>query len=229
MNTLTADLNRTAEQINTAMGRVYAHMAMAIVTSMLVAAVVGSSASLMAFFFTGWVKWLVIFAPLLAVFGVTMALNANPPPQLATALLHGFAAVMALSLAAVFAVFTLGSVIVAFMGGGVLFAVMSGYGYFTKQSLDSWGRYLLVGLIAVIVTSLINLWLGSSLMQQLISVVAIVSFLGLTAYDTQKIREQLMMPDSGHSQEILGALNLYLDFVNLFVSLLQVFGIKRDE
>ena len=114
------------------------------------------------------------------------------------------------------------------MGAAVLFGVMTFYGYFTKRNLDSIGKWLMIGLIAVIITSIINVFLGNSIVQMVISALAIVIFTGLTAYDTQKIRETLMYDDD-HRLEIMGALTLYLDFINLFLSLLQLFGLKRDD
>lgn len=218
----------SAAEINTAMGRVYAHMMMAVITSMIVSGLVGGSPALLEFFFTGFIKWIVIFAPLAAVFGVTIALNADPPKVVAVALLHGFAALMGLSFATIFAVFSMGSIMTAFMGGAVLFGTMSAYGYFTRQSLDSWGKYLIVALIAIVIASIINLFVGSSAFQMLISAIAIVVFLGLTAYDTQNIREMLMDGTATHSAEIQGALTLYLDFINLFISLLQIIGVKKE-
>jgi FtsH-binding integral membrane protein len=210
------------------MGRVYFHMMLAVVTSMVVSMLVASSPALMQFFFTGWMKWVTIFAPLAAVFGVTIALNSNPPKSTAVALLHGFAAIMGLSFAAIFVVYTLGSIVSAFMGGAVLFAVMSFYGYFTKQSLDSLGKFMFVGLIAVIIASIINLFIGSTVLQMVISAIAIVVFLGLTAYDTQQIREAVSMEDSTGTTEVVGALTLYLDFINLFLSLLQLLGGRKE-
>lgn len=219
---------RSASEVNQAMGRVYFHMMLAVVTSMLISYWVGSSASLLEFFFTGWIKWLVIFAPLAAVFGVTVAINADPPRPVAVALLHGFAAVMGLSMATVFAVFTMGSIVSAFMGAAVLFGTLSAWGYFTKQSLDSWGKYLLVGLIAVVIASIVNIFLASSVMQTVISAIAVVLFLALTAYDTQQIREQVSQDTDSTAAEILGALSLYLNFINIFISLLQLFGDRKE-
>ena len=219
---------RSVGEINAAMGRVYFHMMLAVLTSMVVSYWVGSSAALMQFFFTGWTKWVVIFAPLVAVFVVVMAINANPPRPVAIGLLHGFAALMGLSFATIFAVYVMSSIVGAFMGAAVLFGVMSLYGYFTKQSLDSIGKYCLVALIAIVIASIINVFLGSTWLQQVISAIAIVVFLGLTAYDTQKIREQVSVEGNTDAPEILGALSLYLDFINIFLSLLQLFGERKE-
>lgn len=218
---------KTATEINTAMGRVYGNMAMAVFTSMIVSMLVASNAGLMAFLFTGIMKWIVIFAPLAAIFGVGYVLGNNPSKGAAQLCLHGFAILMGLSFATIFVVYTTASIASAFLGAGILFGVMSVYGYFTKQSLDSVGKYLFIALIAIIITSLVNIFIGSSLLQTVISAAAVVIFLGLTAYDTQRIRKQLMESD-GPAIEVMGALTLYLNFINLFMSLLQLFGDKKE-
>ena len=214
---------RSASEINSAMGRVYGHMSLAVIVSMIVSYFVGTSPELLAFFFTGVMKWIVIFAPLIAIFGIAILLNASPTKQMAQLCLHGFAALMGLSFATIFAVFTMGSIVSAFMGAAILFGVMSGYGYFTKQSLDSVGKFMFVGLIAIIIASIVNIFIGSTVMQMVISALAIIIFLGLTAYDTQKIREELSVQASDVA-EVRGALTLYMDFINLFINLLQLFG-----
>jgi FtsH-binding integral membrane protein len=134
---------------------------------------------------------------------------------------------MGLSFATIFAVYNMGSIVSAFMGAAILFGVMSGYGYFTKQSLDSLGKFLFVGLIAIIIASIVNIFIGSTVMQMVISALAIIIFLGLTAYDTQKIREEVS-ENTSPAIEISGALTLYLDFINLFINLLSLFGGKKD-
>ena len=217
---------RSASEVNSAMGRVYGHMSLAVIVSMFVSYVVGSSPELLAFFFTGWMKWIVIFSPLVAIFGVAMILGNNPSKGTAQLCLHGFAALMGLSFATIFAVFTMGSIVSAFMGAAILFGVMSGYGYFTKQSLDSVGKFMVVGLIAIIIASIVNIFIGSTVMQMVISALAIIIFLGLTAYDTQKIREELSVQASDVA-EVRGALTLYMDFINLFINLLQLFGDRK--
>jgi FtsH-binding integral membrane protein len=225
---MTAIVYRTAEAINSAMARVYAHMAGAVLTSMIISWLVGSNPEIYQFFFTGILKWVVIFAPLIAVFGVSIALNANPPKPIALAMLHGFAALMGLSFATIFVVYNMGSIVSAFMAGAILFGVLSVYGYFTKQNLDSIGKFMFVGLIAIIIASIVNIFIGSSVMQMVISALAVIIFLGLTAYDTQKIREMLYDGSATDALEVQGALALYLDFINLFLSLLQLFGSKKE-
>ena len=217
---------RSASEINSAMGRVYGHMSLAVIVSMIISYFVGTSPELLAFFFTGVMKWIVIFAPLAAIFGVSYVLGNNPSKGVAQLCLHGFAALMGLSFATIFAVFNMGSIVSSFMGAAILFGVMSAYGYFTKQSLDSMGKFMFVGLIAIIIASIVNIFIGSTVMQMVISALAIIIFLGLTAYDTQKIREELSM-ETSDSAEIRGALTLYMDFITLFINLLQLFGDKK--
>jgi FtsH-binding integral membrane protein len=217
---------RSASEINSAMGRVYGHMSLAVIVSMLVSYFVGSSPELLQFFFTGVMKWVVIFSPLVAIFGIGYVLGNNPTKEVAQLCLHGFAALMGLSFATIFAVFTMGSIANAFLGAAILFGVMSGYGYFTKKSLDSLGKFMFVGLIAIVIASIVNIFIGSTVMQMVISALAIVIFLGLTAYDTQKIREAVSV-DTSPVVEVTGALTLYMDFINLFINLLQLFGDRK--
>ena len=218
---------RSAEDVNSAMGRVYGHMSVAVLVSMLISYWVGSSPELVQFFFTGVLKWIVIFAPLAAVFAVSYVLGTNPTKGVAQLCLHGFAALMGLSFAMIFAVFTMGSIVSAFMGAAILFAVMSGYGYFTKRSLESMGQFMFIGLIAIVIASIVNIFIGSSVMATVISALAIIIFLGLTAYDTQRIREMISV-DTSPAVEISGALSLYMNFINIFINLLQLFGVRQD-
>jgi FtsH-binding integral membrane protein len=218
---------RSAEEINSAMGRVYGHMSLAVLVSMLISYWIGTTPELLQFFFTGVLKWIVIFAPLAAIFGVSYVLANNPTKSTAQLCLHGFAALMGLSFSMIFAVFTMGSIVSAFMGAAILFGVMSGYGYFTRRSLDSVGRFMFVGLIAIIIASIVNIFIGSTVMQMVISALAIIIFLGLTAYDTQKIREEISV-ETSDAAEVRGALTLYMDFINLFLNLLQLFGGRKE-
>ena len=216
---------RSASEINSAMSRVYGHMSLAVIVSMLVSYFVGTSPELLAFFFTGVLKWVVIFAPLILILAFSVASNKFSKTGLQI-FLHSFAALMGLSFATIFAVFTMGSIVSAFMGAAILFGVMSGYGYFTKQSLDSMGKFMFVGLVAIVIASIVNIFIGSTVMQMVISALAFIIFLGLTAYDTQKIREELSM-ETSDSAEVRGALTLYMDFINLFINLLQIFGDRK--
>jgi FtsH-binding integral membrane protein len=165
----------------------------------------------------------------LAVLGISAVLSNNPSAPVAVGLLHTFAALMGLSFAMIFVIYTMGSIFTAFMGAAVLFGTMSVYGYFTKQSLDSVGKYAFVALIAIVIASIINIFIGSTVMQMVISALAIVIFMALTAYDTQTIREMVSHEDCTVSNEVSGALTLYLDFINIFIHLLQLFGIMNSK
>ena len=218
---------KSAGEVNSAMTRVYGHMSLAVVVSMIVSMFVGLSPQLLAFFFTGVMKWIVIFAPLAAILAFAFAQDNFNKTQLQL-FLHAFAALMGLSMATIFAVFTMGSIVSAFMGAAVLFSTMTAYGYFTKTNLDSMGKFMIVGLIAIIIASIINIFIGSTVLQMVISALAIIIFLGLTAYDTQKIREVVSVGGDTGREEVIGALTLYMDFINLFINLLQLFGLKKD-
>ena len=224
---MTTAVYRTAAEVNNAMLRVYNYMFLAIVISGIVSYFVGTSPDLLKFFFTGWIKWIVMFAPLVAVIAISIALNANPSKEIALAMLAGFSALMGLSFAMIFAVFTLGSIVMAFVSAAVLFGTMSMYGYFTRRDLTSIGQFLFVGLIAVVIASIINIFVGSSVMTMVISAIAVIVFTGLTAHDTQKIRE-IVSEETQGSVEVTGALTLYTNFINIFLNLLQLFGGKKD-
>ena len=217
---------KTATEVNDAMIRVYNNMFLAVITSLVVSYVISTSPQLMQFLFTGVMKWVVMFAPLVAVFIITPFLNSNPPKSVALAALLGFAALMGLSFSVIFVVYTSASIVSAFMGASVLFAIMSFYGYFTRRNLESVGQFLFIGLIAVIIVSIINIFIGSSVLAMVVSAIAIIIFLGLTAYDTQRIREMISEDDS-NSIEVVGALSLYLNFINIFLNLLSLFGDKK--
>ena len=209
-----------------AMNRVYGHMSLAVITSMIVSFIVSTSPALMAFLFTGALKYVIMFAPLVLIFIISAKMQ-TASYSTAQLMLHSFAGFMGLSFAAIFVIYTTASIVTAFLGAAVLFGTMSLYGYVTKKDLSSYGQLLFVGLIAVIIASVINLFIGSTLMQMAISAIAIVIFLGLTAYDTQKIRQMVSRGGDTRVAEVQGALSLYLDFINLFLHLLQLFGNRK--
>jgi uncharacterized protein len=218
----------SVSDINNRMISVYNNMFLAVVTSLVVSLLVASSSSLMALLFGTALKWVVIFAPLVMIFAMTWVMQKATYGQ-ARAMLHVFAALMGLSMSTIFVVYTTASIVSAFFGAAVLFATMSMWGYFTKRSLEGWGSFLLVGLIAVVITSIVNVFIGSSTLAMVVSAVAIIVFLGLTAYDTQRIREEVSVMEPDSKAEILGALSLYMNFINIFISLLQLFGARNDD
>lgn len=153
---------------------------------------------------------------------------------LAYTLFVGFSVAMGVSLSSIFLTFTGASIVKVFFISASVFAAASMYGYTTNRDLTSMGAFLFMGLIGIIVASIVNIWLASSMMEWIISVAAVLIFTGLTAYDTQKLREEYMSGGNVYgfsSQErsaINGALILYLDFVNIFIHLLNLLGQKRD-
>ena len=218
-------ISNSAQYVTNGMNRVYSNMFMAVMNSMLVSYFVSTSPALMTFLFTGVLKWIVILAPLAAIFVISFYMHKVSKGQ-AMLMLHGFAALMGLSFATIFVVYTSMSIVQAFLGAACLFLAMSLYGYTTKRDLTGVGQFMFIGLIGIIIASVINIFIGSSLMQMVVSALAVIIFLGLTAYDTQKIREMLAYDRNGHA-EVSGALTLYLDFINLFINLLQLFGNRR--
>ena len=218
-------ISNSAQYVTDGMNRVYSNMFMAVMNSMLVSYFVSTSPALMALLFTGVMKWIVILAPLAAIFAISFYMHKVTKGQ-AMLMLHGFAALMGISFAAIFVVYTSMSIVQAFLGAACLFLAMSLYGYTTKHDLTSVGQFMFIGLIGIIIASIVNIFIGSSLMQMVVSALAVIIFLGLTAYDTQKIREMIAYDRDGHA-EVSGALTLYLDFINLFLNLLQLFGNRR--
>lgn len=216
---------RTASELNDSMIRVYNNMFMAVINSLIVSYFVSSSGAVMSFLFDTPLKWVVIFAPLALIFAFGSMMERVSKAR-ALMMLHVFAAVMGLSLSTIFVAYTSASIVTAFMGAAVLFGTMSLWGYFTRRSLESWGQFLIIGVIAIIGAAILNLFIGSTALQMTISAVAIIVFTGLTAYDSQQIRGSLQLVDSGNT-EVTGALRLYMNFINIFVSLLQLIGERK--
>ncbi len=154
-------------------------------------------------------------------------------PAVAGMLFFAYAGLNGVTLSAIFLVYELGSIALAFFVAACLFGAMSLIGYSTKKNLHNWGGYLLMGLIGLIISSTVNLFVGSSMMNWVISFIGVFLFLGLTVYDTQRIKkmtiQSLQMGDEAVAAKmgILGALQLYLDFINIFLYLLRLFGRRR--
>lgn len=216
----------TAADVNSAMLSVYNRMGLALIISGVVAALIGSSPAAIALLFGTWLKWPVMLLPL--AFVLAMGFMTSLSTTALKTLFIAYAAATGLSLSVIFQVFTATSITVTFFTTAAVFGVMSFYGYFTKRSLESLGQFLFIGLIGVIIASLVNLFLGSDTLTMVVSSIAVVIFVGLTAYDTQRIREMIMDGSLDDRATTLGALSLYLDFINIFVNLLQLFGGRKD-
>lgn len=206
-----------------AMTRVYRNMALSVFTTMIVAYIVGHDQALSEFFLTGAMQWVVLLAPLAMIFAFYGILQSTNSPMLAHTLLQIFSAVMGIGLSSIFVQYNISLITSAFMGATVLFTTMATYGAVTKKDLTSWGSFLLVGLIALIIVSIINIFTGSAALNFALSGIGVIIFLGFTAYDVQKIQEMVAY-DSNTNLEVMGAMSLYLDFINLFLDLLHVFG-----
>ena len=173
--------------------------------------------------------WVVMLAPLGVVFYMSFGI-AKMSASKAQTVFWIFAALMGLSLSSIFIAYTGASITRVFFITAGTFGAMSIYGYTTKRDLTKLGSFLMMGLIGIIIASLVNIFMKSTMMYFVISILGVLIFVGLTAYDTQKIKNMYMASDSGElmgKKAIMGALTLYLDFINLFIMLLRLFGQRR--
>lgn len=210
--------------------RVYNYMGLGLVITGIVAFVVSQTPALYVPIFSTPLKWVVMLAPLAFVFFFSFRIHAMSAATAQMAF-WAFAAVMGLSLSSVFLVFTGTSIARTFFITATMFGAMSLYGYTTKRDLSKFGSFLMMGLIGVVIASIVNIFLGSSALQFAISVIGVIVFVGLTAWDTQNIKEQYAENVDQESQQklaVFGALSLYLNFVNLFQLLLALTG-QREE
>ena len=174
-------------------------------------------------------KWIVMLAPLGIVFYMSFGINKMSAGKAQTTF-WVFAALMGLSLSSILLIYTGLSVTRVFFITSMTFGAMSIYGYTTKRDLTKMGSFLMMGLIGIIIASIVNIFLKSSMMYFAISIIGVLIFVGLTAYDTQKIKNMYSASDSGEligKKAVMGALTLYLDFINLFIMLLRLFGQRR--
>jgi hypothetical protein len=205
---------------------VYNYMTLAMGITGLVAYAASRSPDLMATIYGTPLQWVVMLAPLGFVLFLSFRVH-KMSASAAQITFWAFAAAMGLSLASIFLVYTGASITRVFFITAGAFAGLSLFGYTTKKDLSGFGSFLLMGLIGLILASVVNLFLGSSALQFVISVVGVLVFAGLTAYDTQQIKNMYYAADSGEvatKKSIMGALRLYLDFLNLFLFMLQFFG-----
>ncbi len=174
-------------------------------------------------------RWVIMFAPLIMVFGFGAVINRISAAG-AQLYFYAFATLMGLSLSSIFIIYTGASIVQTFLITAIAFAGLSLYGYTTKRDLGPIGTFLIMGLIGLIIAMVVNIFLASAAMQFAISVIGVLIFAGLTAYDTQRIKNDYIQHAQVADQEwlgkaaIMGALNLYLDFINLFMFLLQFLG-----
>jgi FtsH-binding integral membrane protein len=211
------------------MNKVYALMSIAMLITGGVAYIVGNNDALVMSLFTGMSRWVVMFAPLVVVFAFGAMIHKLSTP-VAQAVFWGFSALMGLSISYIFMIYTDFSIAQTFLVTAISFAGLSLYGYTTKRDISGWGSFLIMGVIGLIIASILNIWLQSPAIMFAISSLGVLIFAGLTAYDTQKIKNTyLEMAHNGQSEwldksAIMGALNLYLDFLNMFMFLLHLMG-----
>jgi hypothetical protein len=228
----TADGTRTVEidqGLRAHMNKVYSTMSVGMLLTFLTAWAVGNNAYMMETLFTGITRWIVMFAPLIMVFAFGAVIN-KLSAAAAQLFFYAFAAVMGVSISYIFVIFTDFSIAQVFLTTSIAFAGLSLWGYTTKKDISGWGSFLIMGVIGLIVASIINIFLGSPAIMFAISIIGVLIFAGLTAYDTQSIKnEYLAHAHHGDSEwlgksAIMGALRLYLDFINMFMFLLQLMG-----
>jgi len=221
-----ADRAAIDEGLRSYMLKVYNYMASGVLLTGIFSVYVGSNPDLLASIFNSGLRWPVALAPLGFILAMSFGLNKMKASTL-QALFWAFAAVMGVSISYIFAIYTGASIARVFFITAIMFGSLSLYGYTTKKSLSGWGTFLFMGLIGLIIASIVNIFLGSSMMSFVISVAGVLLFAGLTAYDTQKIKEMYFAADGAElasKKAIMGALTLYLDFINMFLMMLRLFG-----
>jgi FtsH-binding integral membrane protein len=220
------------EGLRAHMNKVYGLMSLAMLVTGAVAYTVGSSEALLQQIFGSPLRWVVMFAPLIVVFGFGAMIN-RMSAAVAQIVFYVFAGLMGLSLSFIFAVYTGISIAQTFVVTAIAFAGLSLYGYTTKKDLSGWGTFLIMGVIGLVVASIVNIFLASPALMFAISAIGVLIFAGLTAYDTQSIKNEYIQMAAQGDQEwlgkaaIMGALRLYLDFLNMFMFLLQFMGNRQ--
>ncbi|MDD2337135.1 MAG: Bax inhibitor-1/YccA family protein [Geobacteraceae bacterium] len=231
MNQLESNYPRTADQIviaqNALIRQVYAWMGGGLlVTAMMAMATISSPALFNAITGNRIVFYGLLIGELGLVIAISRAINKISAP-VASFLFLLYAALNGVTMAVIFAIYTAESITSTFVITAATFGAMSAFGYFTKRDLTRWGSFLFMGLIGVVIASLVNIFVGSSAVSWVISVIGVIVFTGLTAYDTWKIKAMAAAGAEGRKPAILGALTLYLDFINLFLMLLRLLGNRR--
>lgn len=216
------------EGLRAYMLKVFNNMAAGLGITGLVAYMTASTPALMQAIFGTPLMWVVVLAPLAFVIYFSARIHTMSEGK-AKGVFYAYAAVMGLSLASIFIVYTEASIARAFFITACTFGAMSLYGYTTKKDLTGWGSFLIMGLIGLIIASLVNIFMQSAALDFAVSAIGVLVFTGLTAYDTQRIKQTYYMvgADSLGRAAIMGALSLYLDFINLLLMLLRFVGDRR--
>ena len=219
----TADV---AERERTFIRSVYAWMFGGLILTALAAMWVVASPAMQQLIFTTPLRWVLLFAELGLVFYLSFRITKMSAGTAASVFLV-FSLLNGLTLSSIFFVYSQGNIARAFLTAAGMFGAMSVYGMVTKRDLTSWGSFFFMGLIGLVICSLINIFLKSSALDFAISLIGVFVFLGLTAYDTQKLKAYATAPQLRENLAVYGALALYLDFINLFLMLLRLFGGNR--
>ena len=217
------------EGLRAFMLKVYNYMGLGLALTGAVAFFTATSPAMMQAIHGTALSWLVMLSPLAFILVLSFGIQ-KLRPATAQALFWAFAGVMGLSMSSIFIAYTGTSIARVFFITAALFGAMSLYGYTTKKSLASWGSFLFMGLLGVIIAMVVNIFLASSALHFAISVIGVLIFTGLTAYDTQSIKQQYYEGDGAvivEKKAIMGALRLYLDFINLFIMLMHLMGQQR--
>lgn len=217
------------EGLRSYMLKVYNYMALGLALTGIVALFVASSPTMLMAIFGSPLKWVVLFAPVVMVLILSFRIQTMSASS-AQIFFWVYAGLMGLSLSSIFIAYTGASIARVFFITGGTFAAMSFYGYTTKRDLTAFGSFLMMGVIGILIASIVNMFMHSSALHFAISVIGVLVFTGLTAYDTQKIKESYYSGDDSEvatKKAVLGALNLYMDFINLFIMLLRLFGDRR--
>jgi len=217
--------NDVEQWLTGVLSKVYSTMGIGLVVTFLTAMFLAGSPDAMKAIFGSALKWPVMLAPLAFVLIMGFGYSKFSAGTL-KALFYGFSVLQGLSLSVIFLAYTGTSIATTLGLTSVMFFGMSAYGYFTKRSLHNLGGYLFVALIMLIIAMIVNMFLHSSLMATAISMIGLLLFLALTAYDTQQIKETLMVERDVEKATIMGALTLYLDFINMFLFLLRLVGVQ---
>ncbi|TDB54043.1 Bax inhibitor-1/YccA family protein [Photorhabdus luminescens] len=218
--------------LQTYMAQVYGWMTCGLLLTAFVAWYVSQNQNVVEYIFSNSILF---YGLIIAQFGLVFVLSGminRMGASLATGLFMLYSALTGLTLSSIFVIYTIGSIASTFVVTAGMFGALSVYGYTTKRSLNGLGSFLFMGLIGIILASLINLWLKSEALMWAVTYIGVVIFAGLTAYDTQKLKEMgedLDVNDKENLRKfsILGALTLYLDFINMFLMLLRIFGDRR--
>lgn len=223
-------MSDSKEETNRFFQKVYAWMFFGLIISGITAYWIASDIALQKLILFSNLFYGILIGELVLVFGLVWLIK-KIPAKIAIIMFLVYCFMTGLTLSVIFLVYTIESIGLTFFIAATMFGIMSAYGYFTKRDLTQIGQVLIMGLIGLVIASIANLFLGNSMLDYILSFIGVIIFTGLTAYDTQKIRNANIIGNEGTPEDtkesIMGALTLYLDFINLFLKLLRLMGKRR--